>query len=60
MTSVDRHPRSDIFLDDVIVSRRHAELRWEKDDFHVVDVDSLNGTYVNPQAVDSAVLVNGD
>ena len=34
MTSVGRHPRSDIFLDDVTVSRRHVELRWEKDDFH--------------------------
>ena len=32
--SVGRHPRSDIFLDDVTVSRRHVELRWEKDDFH--------------------------
>ena len=35
VTSVGRHPRSDIFLDDVTVSRRHVELRWEKDDFHV-------------------------
>ena len=35
MTSVGRHRRSDIFLDDVTVSRRHVELRWEKDDFHV-------------------------
>ena len=34
VTSVGRHPRSDIFLDDVAVSRRHVELRWEKDDFH--------------------------
>jgi pSer/pThr/pTyr-binding forkhead associated (FHA) protein len=34
VTSVGRHPRSDIFLDDVTVSRRHVELRWEKDDFH--------------------------
>ena len=34
VTSVGRHPRSDIFLDDVSVSRRHVELRWEKDDFH--------------------------
>ena len=33
VTSVGRHPRSDIFLDDVIVSRRHVELRWEKHDF---------------------------
>jgi hypothetical protein len=32
---VGRHPRSDIFLDDVTVSRRHVELQWEKDDFHV-------------------------
>jgi hypothetical protein len=34
VTSVGRHPRSDTFLDDVTVSRRHVELRWEKDDFH--------------------------
>ena len=60
VTSVGRHAGSDIFLDDVTVSRRHAELRWEKDEFHVVDVGSLNGTYVNRQAVDSAMLVNGD
>jgi pSer/pThr/pTyr-binding forkhead associated (FHA) protein len=60
VTSVGRHPGSDIFLDDVTVSRRHAEFRWENDEFHVVDVGSLNSTYVNREAVDSAVLVNGD
>jgi pSer/pThr/pTyr-binding forkhead associated (FHA) protein len=60
VTSVGRHPGSDIFLDDVTVSRRHAELRWENDEFHVVDVGSLNSTYVNREPVDSAVLVNGD
>jgi pSer/pThr/pTyr-binding forkhead associated (FHA) protein len=60
VTSVGRHPGSDVFLDDVTVSRRHAEFRWENDEFHVVDVGSLNSTYVNREAVDSAVLVNGD
>ena len=60
VTSVGRHPGSDIFLDDVTVSRRHAELRWENDEFHVVDVGSLNSTYVNREPVDSAALVNGD
>ena len=60
VTSVGRHPGSDIFLDDVTVSRRHAEFRWENDEFHVVDVGSLNSTYVNREPVDSAVLVNGD
>ena len=60
VTSVGRHPVSDIFLDDVTVSRRHAEFRWENDEFHVVDVGSLNSTYVNRQAVDSGVLVDGD
>jgi pSer/pThr/pTyr-binding forkhead associated (FHA) protein len=60
VTSVGRHPGSDIFLDDVTVSRRHAELRWDNDEFHVVDVGSLNSTYVNREPVDSAVLVNGD
>ena len=55
-----RHPGSDIFLDDVTVSRRHAEFRREDDEFKVVDVGSLNGTYVNQEAVESAVLLNGD
>ena len=60
VTSAGRHRGSDIFLDDVTVSRRHAEFRWESDEFQVVDVGSLYGTYVNREAVDSAVLVDGD
>ena len=59
-TSAGRHPDSDIFLDDVTVSRRHAEFRLEGGEFQVVDVGSLNGTYVNREPVDSAVLANGD
>jgi pSer/pThr/pTyr-binding forkhead associated (FHA) protein len=59
-TSAGRHPDSDIFLDDVTVSRRHAEFRLETSEFQVVDVGSLNGTYVNREPVDSAVLANGD
>ncbi|MGH3871158.1 MAG: glycogen accumulation regulator GarA [Pseudonocardiaceae bacterium] len=59
-TSAGRHPDSDIFLDDVTVSRRHAEFRREGGDFVVVDVGSLNGTYVNREPVDTAVLANGD
>jgi pSer/pThr/pTyr-binding forkhead associated (FHA) protein len=59
-TSAGRHPDSDIFLDDVTVSRRHAEFRLENAEFQVVDVGSLNGTYVNREPVDSAVLANGD
>jgi pSer/pThr/pTyr-binding forkhead associated (FHA) protein len=59
-TSAGRHPDSDIFLDDVTVSRRHAEFRLEASEFQVVDVGSLNGTYVNREPVDSALLSNGD
>lgn len=59
-TSAGRHPDSDIFLGDVTVSRRHAEFRLENNEFSVVDVGSLNGTYVNREPVDSAVLANGD
>ena len=59
-TSAGRHPDSDIFLDDVTVSRRHAEFRLGDNEFQVVDVGSLNGTYVNREPVDSAVLANGD
>src|ERR1700742_2908988 len=60
ITSAGRNPDSDIFLDDVTVSRRHAEFRLENNEFNVVDVGSLNGTYVNREPVDSAVLANGD
>ena len=42
------------------MSRRHAEFRLENAEFQVVDVGSLNGTYVNREPVDSAVLANGD
>ncbi|AUH70305.1 peptide-binding protein [Gordonia sihwensis] len=59
-TSAGRHPDSDIFLDDVTVSRRHAEFRSNGDDFQVVDVGSLNGTYVNREPVDTATLTSGD
>jgi len=59
-TGVGRHPDSDIFLDDVTVSRRHAEFRREGGEYVVSDVGSLNGTYVNREPVDQAALAGGD
>jgi len=47
VTSAGRHPASDIFLDDVPVSRRHTECRWENDELDVVEMGSLNDTDVN-------------
>jgi pSer/pThr/pTyr-binding forkhead associated (FHA) protein len=58
--SVGRHPDSDIFLDDVTVSRQHAVFRRTSDGFLVADVGSLNGTYVNRDRVDEVLLTNGD
>ena len=60
VTQAGRHPDSDIFLDDITVSRRHAEIVRRADGFHVVDVGSLNGTYVNRDRVEDAKLANGD
>ncbi|MBA4866861.1 FHA domain-containing protein [Streptomyces sp. PSKA54] len=61
LTTAGRHPQSDIFLDDVTVSRRHVEFRRGVDgSFTVADVGSLNGTYVNRERIDSVVLSNGD
>jgi len=60
VTSAGRHPDSDIYLDDLTVSRRHAEFRRENGQFQIVDLGSLNGTYVNREPVASAVLANGD
>ena len=59
-TTAGRHPESDIFLDDVTVSRRHAEFLRGPDGFTVRDVGSLNGTYVNRERIDSTLLANGD
>jgi pSer/pThr/pTyr-binding forkhead associated (FHA) protein len=55
-----RHPDSDIFLDDVTVSRKHAVFRREGDTFVVRDVGSLNGTYVNRERIDEVALQTGD
>lgn len=60
-TTAGRHPEADIFLDDVTVSRRHAEFRKNDDgQFEVVDVGSLNGTYVNREPRNSQILEVGD
>lgn len=59
-TTAGRHPSSDIFLDDVTVSRRHAEFARADDGFVVRDVGSLNGTYVNRERIDEATLAGGD
>jgi pSer/pThr/pTyr-binding forkhead associated (FHA) protein len=60
ITTVGRHPESDIFLDDVTVSRRHAEFVRSGDGFEVRDVGSLNGTYLHRERIDAAPLTNGD
>ena len=59
VTTVGRHPEADIFFDDVTVSRRHAEITRTASAFELVDQRSLNGTYVNGERVDRAVLTNG-
>ena len=61
VTSAGRHPDSDIFLDDVTVSRRHVEVERTKDGYVVRDVGSLNGTYRNQRRIDGQEpLENGD
>lgn len=59
-TSIGRHPESDIFLDDVTVSRRHAEIHLEGDAILINDVGSLNGTYLNRSRIESGSLRSGD
>ena len=60
ITTAGRHPESDIFLDDVTVSRRHAEFVREGNGFLVRDVGSLNGTYLDRERIESASLAGGD
>jgi pSer/pThr/pTyr-binding forkhead associated (FHA) protein len=59
-TNIGRHPDSDIFLDDITVSRRHAEILRKDVGFGLKDVGSLNGTYVNRERVEDAHLRSGD
>jgi hypothetical protein len=58
--SVGRRPESDVFLDDVTVSRDHALLVRRGSDYYLDDSGSLNGTYVNRRRIDSHRLVDGD
>ena len=60
VTSVGRHGEADILLDDVTVSRRHAEVERIGERYVARDVGSLNGTWLNGQRVDSAELADGD
>ncbi|MEY9848887.1 FHA domain-containing protein [Streptacidiphilus sp. MAP5-3] len=60
LTTAGRDAQSDIFLDDVTVSRRHVEFRRRQGGFTVADVGSLNGTYVNRERIDEVPLNSGD
>ncbi|MBA2442905.1 MAG: FHA domain-containing protein [Rubrobacter sp.] len=60
LMTVGRSQKSDIFLDDVTVSREHAEILRGQKSFRIRDSGSLNGTYVNRVRVDSVDLRNGD
>jgi hypothetical protein len=59
VTTVGRHPNADIFLDDVTVSRRHAEFHRHGTAFELRDLASLNGTYFDGVRIDTALLENG-
>ena len=60
IVTAGRHPESDIFLDDITVSRRHVELRKTPVGHSVRDVGSLNGTYLNGDRIDEAAISPGD
>jgi hypothetical protein len=56
---IGREPSSDIFLDDITVSRKHAKIR-KKSEFLVEDLNSLNGTYINANSISKSSLSTGD
>jgi pSer/pThr/pTyr-binding forkhead associated (FHA) protein len=58
--TIGRNPESDIFLDDITVSRKHAILKKSGEDFIIKDSGSLNGSYVNGEIVDNVALKYGD
>ena len=58
--TIGRRPDADVFLDDVTVSRDHALLVHRADGWHLDDLGSLNGTYVNRERIESKTLADGD
>lgn len=58
--TIGRNPESDIFLDDVTVSRKHAVLKKVGKDFRIKDSGSLNGSYINGEIVENATLKDDD
>ncbi len=60
VTRAGRHPDSEIFLDDVTVSRRHAEFVRQGREYVIRDVGSLNGTYLNRERIEESRLTHGD
>lgn len=60
ITHLGRHPDSEIMLDDITVSRRHVTIERTPQGYLVSDAGSLNGTYINQQRVDRALLRHGD
>lgn len=58
LVTVGRHPNADVFLDDVTVSRRHAEIKRSGGTFTVTDLASLNGTYYQGTRVETQELEN--
>jgi hypothetical protein len=60
VSTIGRHPDSVVCLDDVTVSRRHAEVQCTDGVYSVIDLGSLNGTYVNQVRIDEGTLGHGD
>jgi pSer/pThr/pTyr-binding forkhead associated (FHA) protein len=60
LTRLGRHPDSEIMLDDITVSRRHADVERTAEGYVARDAGSLNGTYVNHERIDEALLRQGD
>jgi pSer/pThr/pTyr-binding forkhead associated (FHA) protein len=60
ISTIGRHPDSSVCLDDVTVSRRHAEVQQSNGQFRVIDLGSLNGTYINQSRIEESNLEHGD
>ena len=59
VVTVGRHPDSDIFLDDISVSRRHATFTRTANGYVISDLGSLNGSYINRDRIDTDVILSG-
>ena len=60
VVSIGRKLENDLVIEDVLISRKHAEIRFEGDRYHIYDLNSTGGTFLNQRKITKSILYSGD